>query len=68
MDKDIRKLLQAIEAAGFIVVTTRKGHHVILTEDGEHITVIAGTPSDHRSILNSIAPLKRRGFRWPPRR
>jgi hypothetical protein len=68
MDKDLRKLLKAITAAGFVVVINRKGHPEVYTENGEHVTTFSGTPSDHRSIMNALAPLKRRGFRWPPRR
>ena len=67
MDKDLRKLLKALEDAGYEPVETKKGHWIILDRDGRRVTTFAGTPSDHRSWLNSLAPLKRRGFRWPPR-
>ncbi|WP_041574125.1 hypothetical protein [Cellulomonas gilvus] len=68
MDKDLRRLLKAITAAGYVVVINRKGHPEVYTADGVWITTFAGTPSDHRAHLNALAPLKRRGFRWPPRR
>ena len=68
MDKDLRKLIEAIRAAGYQVIINRKGHPEVYTTDGEKITTFSGTPSDHRSTLNSLAPLRRRGFRWPPRR
>lgn len=67
MDKDLRKLLKAIVAAGYVVVINRKGHPEVYTKDGVRITTFSGTPSDRRSRLNALAPLKRRGFRWPPR-
>lgn len=40
----------------------------MVTRDGELIATFAGTASDWRSIRNSLAPLKRAGFRWPPKR
>lgn len=67
MDKDLKKILKAITAAGYVVVINRNGHPEIYTQDGEKITTFSGTPSDRRSWLNGLAPLKRRGFRWPPR-
>jgi hypothetical protein len=73
MDKDLRKLLKAIEDAGYVVVPTKGRHFAVYTaadnpEDREWLTTFAGTPSDFRSHLNSLRPLKRRGFLWPPRR
>ena len=67
MDKDLRKIVKALEAQGFEVETTSKGH-LLVTRDGQMIAVLAGTASDWRSIRNGLAPLKRAGFRWPPRR
>ena len=66
MDKELRKLLKALEAAGYETRPTRNGHHVVYRK-GVRITTISGTPSDRRSLLNALAPLKRRGFRWPPK-
>ncbi|MDF2806417.1 MAG: hypothetical protein K0S43_1363 [Cellulosimicrobium sp.] len=68
MDKDLKKILAAITKAGYTVVINRKGHAEVYTRDGEKVTTFSGTPSDKRSVLNALAPLKRRGFRWPPRR
>jgi molybdenum cofactor biosynthesis enzyme MoaA len=59
MDKDLRKIAKALKAQGFDVEITGKGH-IIVTRDGDLIA------SDRRSIRNSLAPLKRAGFRWPP--
>jgi biotin operon repressor len=63
MDKDLRKIVKALEAQGFEVETTSKGH-IVVTRDG----VLIATASDWRSIRNGLAPLRRAGFRWPPRR
>lgn len=67
MDKDLRKIIKALEAQGFETEMTKKGH-IVVTRDGELIATFSGTPSDFRSIRNSLAPLKRAGFRWPPTR
>lgn len=67
MDKDLRKILEAIKAAGYQVVRNRRGHWEVYTQDGVKVTTFAGTASDWRSHRNALAPLKRRGFRWPPR-
>lgn len=63
MNKELKKLIKAIEAAGFQTVTSSKGHKVY-DEDGNLLAVFSGTPSDWRSIQNSLRPLKRLGFRW----
>ena len=66
MNKDLRKVVKALEAQGFEVTVTSKGH-LMVTRDGAVIAVLAGTASDWRSLRNGLAPLKRAGFRWPPR-
>lgn len=68
MNKDLRKLIRALEEAGYQPVETKKGHIMILDQDGRRVTTFSGTASDKRSWLNALAPLKRRGFQWPPRR
>ena len=67
MDKDLRKVVKALEAQGFDVRTTRSGH-LVVTRDGALVATFSGTASDWRSIRNGLAPLKRAGFRWPPTR
>lgn len=67
MHKDLRKIVKALEEQGFEVAVSSKGH-LLVSRDGEVIAVLAGTPSDWRSLLNGLAPLKRAGFRWPPLR
>ena len=65
MDKDMKKLLKAAEEQGFEWYT-RKNGHIVVTLNGKFITEFGGTPGDKRSWLNSLAPLKRNGFQWPP--
>lgn len=67
MDKDLRKIIKALEAQGFDVEYTSKGHPQVY-RDGVLIATFSGTASDWRSIRNSLSPLKRAGFRWPPKR
>ena len=61
MNKDLRKILDALEAAGFTVRRTTKGHYTV-GRDGHRITTLPGTPSDHRSMRNALAKLKPHGF------
>lgn len=66
MHKDLRKIVKALEAQGFEVAVTSAGH-LMVSRDGTVIAVLAGNASDWRSLRNGLAPLKRAGFRWPPR-
>lgn len=65
MHKDLRKMVKALEAQGFTVLVTAK-QHVMVSKDGRLIATFSGTASDWRSIRNTLGPLKRAGFRWPP--
>jgi predicted RNA binding protein YcfA (HicA-like mRNA interferase family) len=65
MRKELKKMVEALEDQGFVTEET-KGGHVRVFLDGVWVTTFAGTPSDRRSWLNSLAPAKRAGFRWPP--
>lgn len=67
MHKDLRKIMKALIDQDFEVTFTSRGHMVV-TKDGEFVTVFAGTPSDGRSWKNGLAHCKRRGFQWPPPR
>ncbi len=64
MKKDFAKLIKELEANGYRVRRTSKGHYQVL-KGNRSITYFAGTPSDRRSWDNSMAPLKRDGFQWP---
>lgn len=59
--KDIRTLIKDLEAQGFEIRRTTKGHHRVY-RDGQPVCTLSGTPSDHRSMKNSIAALKRAGY------
>jgi hypothetical protein len=65
MRKELRKLIKALEDQGFDITVTTKQHYMVWL-DGEFVTTLPGTPSDWRSLKNSIAAARRFGFRWPP--
>ena len=67
MNKDVQRIVKAAKAQGFTVTTTGKGHPMF-HRDGKFVCTGPSTPSDHRSIPNLIAQLRRAGFQWPPRR
>ena len=56
MNKELKKLIKAIEAAGFKTQTAKSGHIKVYDEEGTLLTVFSGTPSDWRSIQNSLRP------------
>lgn len=66
MNNDLKRVLKALEKAGYEVSRTNRGHWEVRWS-GVRVTTFSGTPSDRRAWLNSLAPLKRRGFTWPPR-
>jgi len=67
VSNDLKKIVKALHAAGYTTETLRSGHVEVRDADGLRVTTFSGTASDWRSLLNSMAPLKRRGFVWPPK-
>ena len=65
MDKDLKKIVKALQKQGFEVEVTRKGH-LMVYRDGRLVTTFSGTASDWRALKNGIAAARRAGFRWPP--
>lgn len=65
MKKEMQKLERELVRQGFETSWSKK-RHLRVYLDGVWLTTFGGTPSDHRSWRNSMAPLKRAGFRWPP--
>lgn len=66
MDKDLRKIVKALQQQGFDVEVTTK-QHVMVYRDGRLVVTFSGTASDWRSMRNGIAKARRAGFQWPPR-
>ncbi|RPE39720.1 hypothetical protein EDD90_2737 [Streptomyces sp. Ag109_O5-1] len=65
MNKDLKKLVNELEAQGFEVSVGKKNSHPIVRKDGVRVATLASTPSDSRSWKNGIAALRRAGFNWP---
>lgn len=58
---EVAELLDKAAAAGAQVAKTANGHYKVLS-NGKTITVVSGTPSDHRAVKNAKAALKRAGL------
>jgi hypothetical protein len=54
----MRKLVKRIEAAGLTVVLSKNGHWKVF-QGGMLVGTLAGSASDHRSIRNSLADIRR---------
>jgi len=61
MKKDMKRLIQAAEAAGWVVSRTKKNHLKFKAPSGA-IVIASSTPSDHRSLKNTRAELHRHGL------
>lgn len=67
MNKDMKKIAKALREQGFEVTITKK-QHIAVSRDGRIVAIFSGTPSDWRSMRNSIADARKAGFQWPPPR
>jgi predicted RNA binding protein YcfA (HicA-like mRNA interferase family) len=61
MDKDIRKIVKQLEAQGWRIEQGSRHLKAFPPDKSQGMVVIPGTPSDHRSIRNLIAELRRKG-------
>jgi hypothetical protein len=57
----VRKLIDAITAAGGEVRPTNNCHYQVYVE-GQLVATLAGTPSEYRGLKNDIARLRRAGL------
>lgn len=64
MSIDPRKLKKALKAQGFEVVPTKNSHETV-RKNGVRVTTLPSSPSDHRTMKNCLAELRRAGFQWP---
>lgn len=64
MDKELRKIVKALEEQGFECKITRRGH-VAVTRKGEWVVTVHSS-GDWRALRNALAALRRGGFQWPP--
>ena len=59
MNKELKELIGTLVEQGYSVKRTKRGHYTVRAEDGTYVTTLAGTASDHRSIKNARADIKR---------
>ncbi len=67
MDKDLKKIVEALRKQGFEVEVTTKQHIMVYLDD-MLVATFSGTASDWRAMKNGIANARRAGFQWPPKR
>jgi hypothetical protein len=67
LEKEVRKIVREAERQGFRVRPTKKGWIIYGRHEGQGCVVLHRTPSDQRGLKNSIADLRRLGFRWKGR-
>lgn len=66
MDKEVREVVEEAQRQGWRCDLRPNGHWRCLAPDKVGMVWIAGTPSDRRWKANTIAKMRRHGFRWPP--
>jgi len=59
MDKETKKLVKALEDAGFEVRAHKSGHATVYSPDGEYVSGLAGSPSEYRGWANTLSRIKR---------
>ena len=62
-DKNTTKLVKALRKQGWRVDLLKNGHYRAYAPDGETVIHFSGTPSDHRSLANTIALLRKAGYK-----
>jgi hypothetical protein len=62
---EIRALRALAEAQGWRVRRAKTNHWIFLAPDGVGTAWMPSTPSDHRTIRNTKADLRRMGLRIP---
>jgi len=61
--KEIRKLVKSLQEQGWRVDQLKSGHYRAYSPSGKGIVHIAGTPSDHRDLANTLARLRKLGYK-----
>lgn len=65
--KEVREIVEEARRQGWRVEEGKRGHVKLFAPDGRTIVTLPSTPSDHRSLKNSIAEMRWAGFKWPPK-
>ena len=60
-NRDVRRLVKLIEAAGGRVIRSKRGHFKVYIGD-RLVTTLPQTPSDRRGLLNARAAIRRAGL------
>lgn len=61
--KEVRKLITSLESQGWRIERLKSGHFRAYAPDGVGIVHLPGTPSDHRSLKNTVAQLRHHGYK-----
>lgn len=61
MEKDLRKIVKRLEKQGWRVEHGKTHTKLFPPDKTKPIVVVPNTPSDHRSLRNSIAQIRRSG-------
>ena len=64
MADEFKKVRAESEVQGWRWEQRRNGHWMGFAPGGQGIVTFAGTPSDHRALANTIAKMRRLGFKW----
>jgi hypothetical protein len=68
VNKEVRQLIKACKKQGIKIEATKSGHYKATRGGCSGSVIIAGTASDHLSIKNTIAQLRKTlGFKWKGR-
>lgn len=62
VNKEVRKLVKSARQAGLRVERTSGNHIRFIDKAGRTVVTTSGTPSDHRSVKNAAARLRRAGW------
>lgn len=61
--KEAKEIVRAALKQGWRVVDKKKGW-ALYDPSGKHMEMLHKTPSDHRGLANSVARMRRYGFKW----
>lgn len=61
MNKELRKIIRAVEARGWTVEECGSKHYRLKSPDGCSMVAISRTPSDQRAVKNILSDLRRAG-------
>lgn len=65
--RDIQRVIDAALEQGWRAVPAMTSHTRLLSPDGRTQVTAPATPSDWRSVQNTISQMRRGGFKWKGR-